>query len=193
MLDPALIRSKLDGLAGRSVEDDAMAAVLISLVRRDGQMHFVLTRRTETVATHKGQISFPGGVREGGDSDLRMTALRETEEEIGVNPEAVDVLGEFHDYDAVTGLKVRSVVGLLDSRVGYLPQQDEVAYVLEVPCSFFQETPPRVEHRLVRGRLLEVYFWDYRGELIWGLTARMIKDFVDFVITSGTAGTEPEP
>lgn len=182
MLDPAAIRAKLSCLQPHGVAGGEPAAVLMGLVERGGELCFLLTRRSESVATHKGQISFPGGVREPGDPNLQETALRETAEEIGVARGQVETLGEFHDYEAVTGHQVRVVVGLVTPSAEYSPHPVEVAYVLEVPIRFFMDNPPRTEFRMVRGHPCEVYFWDFDGEVIWGLTARMIKDFIDFMI-----------
>ncbi len=157
------------------------AAVLIALQDLAGEANFLFTRRTQTVATHKGQISFPGGVRERQDRDLIETALRETEEEIGVAREEVEVLGEFHDYLAVTDLLVRSVVGIVPGDVEFRLFPEEVAYVLQVPVRFFQTTVPVVEQRLVQGQARDVYYFDYEGETIWGLTALIVVDFVQFL------------
>jgi 8-oxo-dGTP pyrophosphatase MutT (NUDIX family) len=164
-----------------AVPNGKEAAVLIALQDLDGEAHFLFTRRTETVATHKGQISFPGGVRERQDRDLVETALRETEEEIGVARDQIEVLGEFHDYLAVTDLLVRSVVGIVPGGVEFHLFPEEVAYVLQVPVRFFETTAPVVEQRLVRGQARDVYFFEFEGETIWGLTARIVVDFVDFL------------
>ena len=174
------IRGRLSTLELRRFEDRANgeAAVLMAIRMIREEPHFVLTRRTETVATHKGQISFPGGVREKQDRTLVETALRETEEEIGIESNRVEVLGEFHDYHAVTGFVVRPVVGLIDGPVQFLPFAPEVAYVLEVPLAFFRHTAPVVRERVLRGERVKVYYYDYQGENIWGLTARIIRDFV---------------
>jgi 8-oxo-dGTP pyrophosphatase MutT (NUDIX family) len=166
-------------LQGSSNAKDA--AVLISIVFRSGSPRFLLTRRSEQVATHKGQISFPGGLREPDDRDLRETALRETSEEIGAAPETVRLLGEFHDYVAITEHLVRPYVGVLPAEEKYSPQTDEVDYLLEVPVEFFLETEPVVEQRLVRGRVQPVFYFDYQGDTVWGLTARIIKDFLDLL------------
>lgn len=177
------IREKLERVDLRRIGQPGIgqAAVLMAISMPAGTPHFVLTRRTETVATHKGQISFPGGVREPGDTSLIETALRETREEIGVPAETVEVLGEFHDYRAVTGFVVRPVVGLIRGPARFVPFEPEVAYVLEVPLSFFRDAEPVVRERLVLGEPAKVYYYDYRGENIWGLTARMIRDFVTAV------------
>ena len=174
------IRERLGALEPRRYGDRSggQAAVLMAVRLIGKQPHFVLTRRTETVATHKGQISFPGGVREEQDQTLIQTALRETEEEIGIPADAVDVLGEFHDYRAITGFVVRPVVGVICDSVRFRPFEPEVAYILEVPLAFFRETSPVVRQRPIRGKRVNVYYYDFQGENIWGLTARMIRDFV---------------
>ena len=177
------IRRKLKVLTPRrlSKQYSGEAAVLLGIVERGGQPHLVLTRRTEDVATHKGQISFPGGMREPGDVSSSDTALRETQEELGLDPLAIEIVGEFHEYLAVTNQKVRCFVGFVSSDAGYLPHSGEVAYVLEVPVDFFIETSPSVEKQFRLGLLQNVYFYDFNGETIWGLTARIIKDFLEFL------------
>jgi 8-oxo-dGTP pyrophosphatase MutT (NUDIX family) len=177
------VRRRLETLPSRRLpsSNGKEAAVLIALQVLHGEAHFLFTRRTETVATHKGQISFPGGVRERQDRDLVETALRETEEEIGVSRDRVQVIGEFHDYLAVTNLPVRSVVGVIPPDVEFRLLPEEVAYILQVPVSFFRKTSPLVEQRLVRGILRDVYYFDFEGETIWGLTARIVVDFLDFL------------
>jgi len=177
------IEERLKAIRPRRLKDQysGEAAVLIGLVERQGRLLLLLTRRTEDVATHKGQISFPGGMREAGDTSPVDTALRETREELGVYPGAIQVVGEFHEYLAVTDQKVRCIVGYIDPEVDYHPQLDEVAYILEVPLEFFAETQPRVDQRFRQGRVQNVYFFDFNGEDIWGLTARIIRDFVEFL------------
>ena len=175
------IRKRLSRIHKRRIEDgiSGEAGVLVSIIFRNDQPHFVLTRRTETVATHKGQISFPGGMKEKGDRDLLATALRETKEEIGVNVDSIDVLGEFHDYIAITDHLVRPFAGIIPEGTNFQVSEEEVAYLLEVPISFFLESPPRIEQHEHHGTVHNVYFYDFNGNTIWGLTARIIKDFVE--------------
>lgn len=177
------IRDRLDGTKPRRLSGvfPGEAAVLVSIVYRQGVPHFILTKRTESVSTHKGQISFPGGLWEKGDRDLTQTALRETYEEIGISPEKVEVLGEFNDFQAITDHLVRPIVGLVSSEAAFCLHEGEVAYLLEIPLSFFLNDPPVVKQRLVRGEWIDVYYYDYRGEIVWGLTARIIKDFLDLI------------
>jgi len=177
------IQRKLDSLTPRRLSEECPgeAAVLIGLVQRDGQTCLLLTRRTEDVATHKGQISFPGGMREPEDLSSVDTALRETQEELGLPSSSIEILGEFHEYLAVTDQRVRCHAGSIAPDAKFQPQSSEVAYVLEVPFEFFAETDPVVEQRFRQGRIQDIYFYNFHGETIWGLTARIIKDFVDFV------------
>lgn len=157
----------------------ARAAVLMGLLDCAGEPSFLLTKRTLEVATHKGQICFPGGVEECGDRSLWQTALRETGEEVGIEPEYVELLGRFHDYQAVTDIHVACYVGFLRPGFSLMPSPAEVERVLQVPYDFFRDTRPLVETRHRGGRPIPVYFYDYQGDSIWGLTARMIRDFLD--------------
>ncbi len=153
------------------------AAVLMPLFEQGGDYHFLLTRRTEEVQTHKGQISFPGGMRER-DEDLITTALRETLEEIGIEEDRIEILGRFHDYISVTGYRVTPFAGFIRNPFETKPQVREVAEVLRVPFRIFMD-PARVQikksTRKHAGR--RVYCYTYGIHEIWGLTARIIKDF----------------
>jgi 8-oxo-dGTP pyrophosphatase MutT (NUDIX family) len=154
------------------------AAVLIPVFLRGGEPHFLLTRRTHTVETHKGQISFPGGMRDTGE-ELRATALRETFEEVGIGSSSIEVLGRFHEYLAVTNVRVVPFVGFLPAPPVARPQPQEVAEVLEVPFAFFRDPSRlRVEPMERQGRVIDVYFYDFGNHVIWGLTARVVRDFL---------------
>ena len=157
------------------------AAVLMSIFERRGEPHFLLTRRTQEVATHKGQICFPGGLEEEADPSLWETALRETEDEIGVSPNEVEFLGRFKDYTSVTGYSVTPFAGYIQEGFTTVANPREVASMLEVPIRFFHETTPLIQRRWRDDRWISVYFYHYDGQIIWGLTARMIMDFLDYV------------
>ena len=173
------IKKKLSDYSLRNIEKDDQeeAAVLIPVFGRE-KLYFLLTQRTQEVSTHKGQISFPGGVREQSDKSLLETALRETEEEIRISPSCVEVLGRFHDYLAVSGHCVATFVGYLKTGFSVFPNPGEVEHVLEVPLDFFLQAQPRCEVRQHRTHCRTVYFYDYNGEVIWGLTAQIIRDFL---------------
>jgi 8-oxo-dGTP pyrophosphatase MutT (NUDIX family) len=177
------IRQKLAGCSPRSLEEShsAEAAVLMTIFQRNGEPCFLLTQRTQKVATHKGQISFPGGLREGGDSSLRETGLREMEEEVGIPADFVDILGRFNQYMAVTNYRVTPFVAFLKEGFSVSLNSREVERILEVPLRFFDQTEPteEIHHRF--GRTVTLYFYDYEGDVIWGLTAAMIKDLMEFL------------
>jgi len=139
---------------------------------------FLLTERTHTVETHKGQISFPGGVSERGET-LGRTALRETWEEIGLASDKIEVLGEFDEYLSVTGLIVTSFAARIEYPFVLKPNPREVEQVLHVPLSLFRdESRLRVEIRRRFDRDLPVYFYNFEGRDVWGLTAQIIRDFM---------------
>jgi len=159
----------------------AEAAVLMTIFQRDGEPCFLLTQRTQEVATHKGQISFPGGLREDTDSSLRETALREMEEEVGIPADFVEVLGRFNQYMAVTNYRVTPFVAFLREGFSVSLNPREVERILEVPLRFFHQAKPteEIHHRF--GRAVTLYFYNYEGNVIWGLTAAMIKDLIEFL------------
>lgn len=163
------------------------AAVLMLFFERDGQPFFLLTLRTDAVSTHKGQISFPGGMQQGSES-LEQTALRETEEEIGLPQARTQVLGRFHDYLSITGHRVAPFAGSIEEPFKTVAQAGEVAEVLEVPWSVFRDPARlRVERMQRHGRWIDVYFYRYGTHEIWGLTARIIKDFFDSLAATPSA------
>lgn len=175
------IRSKLSQIRPRRLVSgfEQEAAVLIPVFEQAGEPHFLLTLRTEAVATHKGQISFPGGMRDG-DESLEETALRETCEEIGIAVDQVELLGRFHDYLSITNWRVAPFAGYLEQPIHAAPQTGEVAEILKVPFAVFRDRERlRVKQMQRLGKLVDVYFYDYGNYPIWGLTAHIIKDFLE--------------
>jgi 8-oxo-dGTP pyrophosphatase MutT (NUDIX family) len=158
------------------------AAVLIPLAFEHGTWHVVVTQRTRAVEHHKGQISFPGGACEPSDGSQLATALRETYEEIGVPPHAVEVLGVLDDFPTITHFAVTPYVGTIPASFPYRLQNSEVEAVVEVPLPFLLEPSHlRVEQWDYQGIPHDVLFWDYGEYTIWGLTARILKTFLDLV------------
>jgi 8-oxo-dGTP pyrophosphatase MutT (NUDIX family) len=157
------------------------AAVLMPIFVRDGEPHFLLTLRTEEVRTHKGQISFPGGMRQERET-LQDTALRETREEVGLEPSRIEILGRFHEYVSITGYLVVPFAGYIEGAFITIPQKSEVAEVLQVPFSIFAD-PARLRTvpMLRLGEMRDVYFYRWEPHEIWGLTAHIIKDFFDAI------------
>ncbi|HEX4841145.1 MAG TPA: CoA pyrophosphatase, partial [bacterium] len=151
------------------------AAVLVPLHEQGGEPYVLFTRRTETVETHKGQISFPGGAANPGDADVKSTALRETQEEMGIPPTQVEVLGVLDDLPTtVSGFVVAPVVGIIPYPFRFRINAAEIAEVLTVPLRVFRDPSHlRVERREREGMTFDVYFYRYDNHEIWGVTARI--------------------
>ena len=184
---PGLIERLSSQLQSRNprrlaVDHSGRAAVLMPILPHNEEFCFLLTQRTHKVETHKGQISFPGGTQEGSDSNLLQTALRETWEEIGLASQGIHILGEFDEYLSITGLIVTPFAAWIERPLNLAPNPDEVDEILRVPFSIFQDSRTlRVETRERLGVERKVYFYDFQGKEVWGLTAQIIRDFLNLV------------
>ncbi len=174
----------------RVVEQEGLipAAVLLLLTNRGGP-HVVFAKRTEDVAHHKGQFSFPGGIVETWDGSHLETALREAQEDIGLPPSAVEILGTLDDTETrATQFVITPFVGLIRDPVSYTPDGKEIERVLEVPLEALLDPANfRVEMWERNGEVQPVYFYEHGGETIWGATARILKQFLDLVFPAGAA------
>lgn len=151
------------------------AAVLVPIVARSDDVTVLLTRRTDHLHHHPGQISFPGGRVEKTDISSVMTALRETEEEIGLSPDKVELLGELPEYVTGTGFRITPVVGLVHPPFELKLDTFEVAEAFEVPLSYFLDPANHQRHsREYQGRMRQYYAMPYGGHFIWGATAGML-------------------
>ena len=159
------------------------AAVLVPLILRDGALSVLLTERTAHLANHAGQVSFPGGRMEAGDADPVATALRETEEEIGLSPDCVDILGQLDDYVTVTGFQVVPVVGLICPPFNLNPDSFEVAEVFEVPLDFILDPANHQKHSRIApaGEPRYFYAMPYNDHYIWGATAAMLVNLYEIL------------
>lgn len=151
------------------------AAVLVPLVNRPGEVHLLLTQRTAHLDDHAGQISFPGGRVEAGDASREETALRETEEEIGLPRAAVAVLGRLPNYEIPSGFRITPVVGWIEPPFTLKPDPFEVAEIFEAPLAHFLDADryQRREFRF-RGRHRHYLAIPFEGRYIWGATAGML-------------------
>jgi 8-oxo-dGTP pyrophosphatase MutT (NUDIX family) len=158
------------------------AAVLVPIVARPAGLTVLLTQRTDHLHHHAGQISFPGGRVESTDVSAVMTALRETEEEIGLDPERVELLGELAEYRTGTGFSVTPVVGLVHPPFDLRLDAFEVAEAFEVPLSFLLD-PANHQWREMEyeGRMRRYYAMPYQGRFIWGATAGILVGMSRFV------------
>ncbi|MEM1275767.1 MAG: CoA pyrophosphatase [Pseudomonadota bacterium] len=156
------------------------AAVLCGLLERPEGLQVLLTKRAEHLKQHAGQISFPGGKVDDHDLSPERTALREAEEEVGLTPRAVQVLGALDDYLTGTAFRVTPFVGVVDPRWRATPDINEVAEVFEAPLDFLMDPQNRVRHHYDAPSGRRYYYaMPWRDYYIWGATAGMLKGLSD--------------
>jgi 8-oxo-dGTP pyrophosphatase MutT (NUDIX family) len=152
------------------------AAVLVPLVARDHGLNVVLTRRSNHLPTHAGQIAFPGGRCEASDADVGATALREAHEEIGLDPRFVTLIGVSDAYETVTRFAVTPVIGLLDPMAQFTADPGEVDEIFEVPLAFLMDPANHVpQSREYQGVERRYYAMPYGDYYVWGATAGMLR------------------
>ena len=180
----AVTRARLEGRRRRVVPPGPLvrAAVLVPIVDR-GEACLVFAQRTDRVGHHAGQISFPGGRIDPEDADDLAAALREAHEEVGLEPARVEPLGLLDDTETVaTQFVITPFVGVVRGPVVWQPDGEEIEKVIEVPVAALLERGClRVERWERDGVARDVYFYDYRGDTIWGATARILKQYLDLV------------
>jgi len=153
------------------------AAVLIPLLLHEGGLSVLLTQRTQHLHDHAGQISFPGGRMDPEDLTPEKTALRESQEEIGLNPANVEIIGHLPEYLTVSGYSVTPVVGLVQAQAEYVHDEFEVADIFEVPLSFLMD-PANHQVRIWQSEqgMRRFYAMPYGNRFIWGATAGMLRN-----------------
>jgi 8-oxo-dGTP pyrophosphatase MutT (NUDIX family) len=161
------------------------AAVLVPLFNKEGNCHLLFTKRSEEVKYHKGEISFPGGAVDEEDSELVNTAFREASEEIGLKENDVQIIGELDDIVTVTEFIVTPFVGLFHYPYPFRTSPVEIAELIEVPLSVLLDEESFSEREVIRmGRKELVYAYQYGDNIIWGATARILKQFLDLISSS---------
>jgi 8-oxo-dGTP pyrophosphatase MutT (NUDIX family) len=158
------------------------AGVLLLLYPKEDTLHFVLTRRTDRLGSHSGQISFPGGRRELGDADLAATALRETREELGLSLDDIEVLGHLTPlYVPPSHFLVSPIVAYLHHAPHFTPNADEVAEVIEAPLAvLFDEAAKGAERRALisqNGKQVLTPHYRIANQTVWGATAMVLSEF----------------
>ena len=178
---PTDLRRRLEGTletrpSHTAAPGDRLASVLVPIV--DGSS-LLFTKRTEHLPRHPGEISFPGGIRHEDDGDLAATALRETEEELGVDPSAVELLGALPPlHTFVSAILIVPFVGILDPRPVLRPNPGEIAEVLEYPLTALVAAETTVEWRRERGTY-RGYAYEMGDHTIWGATAMILHAFLE--------------
>jgi 8-oxo-dGTP pyrophosphatase MutT (NUDIX family) len=175
------LRANLAGRERRLLERPQRAAVLVPIVDDGGPLRLLLTRRTEDLPTHAGQVAFPGGLVEPGDLDPVQTALREAEEEIGLTPSWVEVLGLLDDCPTRSdSVVVTPVVGLLKKLPTLRAQAEEVARIFDIPLADLVQSDRWTWREETRGgRRLRIYYFLHEGETLWGLSARIVLNLLE--------------
>jgi 8-oxo-dGTP pyrophosphatase MutT (NUDIX family) len=179
------LREKLKQNQPQRIQDSTRirAAVIILFYEVEGSPYVVFTKRTDLVATHRGEICFPGGMMENSDADLLATALRELQEELDIPASKVEVLGSLDESRTVSSnFLVVPFIGYLSEKVPFHPNELEVSDVLEVPFEHFMN--PEIFHeeiRLVEEHPIPVYFYSWESHIIWGVTGRILKSLLDLL------------
>ena len=161
------------------------AAVLVPLFKKGDGCHLLFTKRSDQVKHHKGEISFPGGVVDEEDLELISTALREADEEIGLKKGDVQILGILDDIVTITEFIVTPIVGLFPYPYPFKVSEVEIAELIEVPLSSLLREKSFSEKEMIRGGQKEiVYAYQYEKHIIWGATARILKQFLDLILSA---------
>ena len=156
------------------------AAVLIGLWDRPSGARLILTKRASHLQHHPGQIAFPGGKVDVGDADVEATALREAEEEIGLSPEKVQILGRLPAHETVTGFQISPILGHIRADFTPIPQLGEVDEVFTVPLEHvLNPLNYRIERRQWRGEWRHFYVVPFGPYYIWGATARILRGLAE--------------
>ncbi|MDM1696390.1 CoA pyrophosphatase [Thiopseudomonas alkaliphila] len=181
MLDQVVNKVKTHRPRQLAAAARAEAAVLVPMTRTESP-EIILTLRASGLSTHSGEVAFPGGHQDTTDPDLIYTALREAEEEIGLAPGLVEVVGPMSQLVSLHGVKVTPIVGIVPSFLEYKANEAEIASVFSVPLDFFANDPRSITHRIdYLGESWYVPSYFFQGYKIWGLTAVMIVELINVI------------
>ncbi|HNP02247.1 MAG TPA: CoA pyrophosphatase [Agitococcus sp.] len=188
-----MLQQLLQRLPNDSAQHKADAAVLMAMTREDIP-RFILTQRAAHLKSHAGEVAFPGGKRDKTDSSLIYTALREAQEEIDLNPQDVEVVGELGIFTSRVGIKVKPIIGLLEDIPHLTPSPDEIDSIFTVPLEVFLQQKPNYQHKIkYMGLSIPVPSFNHEGYVIWGLTGFMIVEFMRQVYDADIDWRWPNP
>ncbi|MEE8381398.1 MAG: CoA pyrophosphatase [Thermodesulfobacteriota bacterium] len=172
------------------------SAVLIPFFIKDGEYHILFIKRSQEVENHKGEISFPGGLCEKGDEGPEETALRESFEETGIHPQDVRLLGTLDDMKTIsTNYRVTPIVGVIPYPYSFTLQKAEVDEIITIPLNHLFDEENGGEEPVTRdGKTYRGYVYHYNQDLIWGATARILKNLLDIMINlKDTCSSQSQP
>lgn len=178
------IKSLKTSVYSEPVQSDQLtpAAVLIPIFEIDNQTHILFTKRTDKVSHHKGQISFPGGKFDLTDKDLEETALRETYEEIGVKTDDINIIGKINNMITNTSFIITPYVGTIPYPYDIKVSENEIDELIYVPVSHLMDKAFfREEQRYFNGQYITIYYYDYLKYTIWGVTGKILFDFLTLI------------
>jgi len=168
-----------DSIIGNAVKP---AAVLIGLIEREGVINIILTKRTETLNNHSGQIAFPGGRIDDEDASPEAAALREAWEEIGLDINEVEIMGRLPDYHTGSGYRVAPIIGFVREEADFKINPDEVDYMFEVPLAFLMDERNHQKTSKMWNDIERFFYaMPYEKHYIWGVTAGMLRVLLDRV------------
>ena len=184
------LRETLARRKRRRIERPQRAAVLVPIIDDGGPLRLLLTRRTEELPTHQGQVAFPGGFMDHGETDPVSTALRESKEEVGLPPDRVEILGALDDFvDRTDTVAVTPVVGRIVDLPPLIPCALEVARIFYIPVDDLAR-PGRWSSRTERAVGVEyrLYFFEHDRETLWGLSAKVTLQLLEVLGLGSPAG-----
>ena len=181
-LAPDIVRAALDSYEPELILDESLmpSAVLVPIIEGDGGPRILFTVRTSRVEHHKGEVSFPGGARDPEDGSITDTAIRETHEEVGIEPQNVQVLGRLNDHKTRTGYHITPFVGIVTPGADYDHDRFEVNEIFEAPFADLWETYLKGRQEFTYGEnTIMAYEFHHEGYRIWGATAGILAEFFD--------------
>jgi len=195
-----LLKLITKGLSSLAVQrslpvDDELgeAAILLALTKDVDNPRVILTKRAEHLNSHRGEVAFPGGKWEEGDTDLLMTALRETEEEIGLPVSQVEVIASLPVNYTRYNMRVRSYVGLIPTGLSLVANLEELDVVFDVPVKYFLDQKNlTVDHFTGPGYSLDMPCYIYKGYRIWGFSLVVLTDFLNLSLNAGITLNYPD-
>lgn len=162
-----------------SFPEGVRAAVLCPLFIREGEIHLLLIKRSQQLKHHKGEVSFPGGVKESCDNSLLETCLRETREEVGIIPGDINIIGRLDEVDTTTGFLVSPFLGLIPHPYDFQLNDQEVDHLITVPIAGFTDVTRQYDFYYFNGRrLASLIAYHIDNQIIWGATARIIEQLI---------------